>query len=237
MSNYIVGGLKTALLSAALAVGCSATAIASPTVYHGLPATTVDPTLAPPGLAIDGHLQVVFTFSDAANEDLILTIPSLASNPIIDNHTTPLGTVVDLGTFTNNVVFELQNLKTTSTYFSDALDSGHDYHVRLDANYTDFGVGALSGQALLNVNSLASQGYSIVFMAWEDHATNTHYCDANGHNCVNGSDWDYNDVIYALAYKVNEHTLVPEPLTLSLFGAGLAGAAALRRRRKGSKSE
>jgi hypothetical protein len=29
---------------------------------------------------------------------------------------------------------------------------------------------------------------------------------------------------------------VPEPLTLSVFGAGLAGAAAIRRRKKDSKS-
>jgi len=226
MSNYIVGGLKAALLSTALVAAFAAPAAAK-SIYHGLPQTVVDPTLAPPGLAIDGHLQVVFTFSDASNEDLILTIPALASNPIIDNHTTPIGTIVDLGTFTNNVVFELQNEKTLANYFSDSLDAYGDYHVHLDANYADFGVGALSGAALTNVNNLASEGYSIIFMAWEDHDLKSYIT----------SDWDYNDVIYALAYKVNEHNLVPEPLTLSLFGAGLAGAAAMRRRRKGAKSE
>ena len=60
-------------------------------------------------------------------------------------------------------------------------------------------------------------------MAWEDLK--------NGQ----GVDWDYNDVVYAIAYKVRTES-VPEPLTLSLFGAGLAGAAALRRRRKASKA-
>jgi hypothetical protein len=34
-----------------------------------------------------------------------------------------------------------------------------------------------------------------------------------------------------VSLSVSDRTAVPEPLTLSLFGAGLAGAAALRRRK------
>jgi len=188
------------------------------------PVTAVDPSLNP--LSLDGHVQIVFTFSDASNEDLILTTPTLNGNPIIDNHTTPKGTVIDLGNFTGNLVFQLNNLKTGATYFSDALDGFGDYHVKLDANYADFGAPPLSGAALANITNLANQGYAIIFMAWEDHDKGTKYPG------VKGSDFDYNDVIFAIAYKVNLHTIVPEPLTLSLFVGGVAGLAAVRRRKK-----
>ncbi|MND09799.1 PEP-CTERM motif protein [compost metagenome] len=43
------------------------------------------------------------------------------------------------------------------------------------------------------------------------------------------SDFDYNDLIFAFANT--QLTQVPEPLTLSLFGAGLAGVAWVGRRR------
>jgi PEP-CTERM motif len=224
MKRNFVAALKTALFGVAAVAFMAVPASAVPTPGHGLPFTSVDPTLDP--FSVDGHLQVVFTFSDASNEDVILTIPTLGPNPILDNHSTAVGAVVDLGNFTGNLTFELHNLFTNATYFSDSLDSFGDYHVVLDSNYADFGVGPLDATALANINALANQGYSIVFMAWEDHDVQSYH----------PSDWDYNDVIYALAYKVNTHSLVPEPLTLSLFGAGLAGAAALRRRRKASKN-
>jgi len=224
MDRYFAGALKSVLFGVAAAALMVSPALAVKTVGHGLPFTSVDPTLNP--FAVDGHLQVVFTFSDASNEDVILTIPTLGPNPILDNHNTPLGSVVDLGNFTGNLTFELHDLFTNSTYFSDSLDAFNDYHVVLDPNYADFGVGPLGATALANIQNLANQGYSITFMAWEDHDLHSY----------NPSDWDYNDVVFAIAYKVNQHSLVPEPLTLSLFGAGLVGAAALRRRRKASKT-
>jgi len=216
--------VKSAIFGIAAAAAVSVTpALAGPV---GTPVTVVDPTLNP--FALDGQVQIVFTFSDASNEDLILTTPTLNGNPIIDNHTTAKGTVINLGNFTGNLVFQLDNLKTGATYFSDALDAFGDYHVKLDTNYADFGVPPLSGAALANITNLANQGYAIIFMAWEDHDKGTKYPG------VKGSDFDYNDVIFAIAYKVNQRTIVPEPLTLSLFGAGLVGAAALRRRKKKS---
>lgn len=224
MNGHIVAAVKAAVFGVAAAAFMAAPASAVPTPGHGLPFTSVNPALNP--FAIDGHLQVVFTFSDASNEDVILTIPTLGPNPILDNHTTPVGTVVDLGNFTGNLTFQLHNNFTHADYFSNSLDAFGDYHAVLDPNYADFGVGPLSPAALASITALANQGYSITFMAWEDHDIHSY----------NPSDWDYNDVVYALAYKVNTHSLVPEPLTLSLFGAGLAGAAALRRRRKSSKT-
>ena len=187
------------------------------------PIQVVEPGLNP--FAVDGSIQVVFTFSNAADEDLILSTPTLATNPIIDNQTTPIGTVIDLGSYTGNLTFELDNKFTGASYFSDSLDAFGDYHVKLDADYADFGVGALDAASLASIQALANAGYSIIFMAWEDHDIHSY----------SSSDWDYNDVIYAIAYKVHLET-VPEPLSLSIFGAGLAGAFAFRRRRKSSKN-
>jgi len=217
MSNYIVGGIKAALAAVALTAISAAPAMATAT-----PVTTIDPALNP--FTVDGHIQIVFTSKpqDAANTDLISTVPTLIPNPIINNHVTSTGAIIDLGNYTGNLEFQLHNTKTGSTYLSDALDGDGNYHVKFDTIYTDFGLGPLTGVALASVTTLATEGYSIVFMAWEDH----------GKHSYNPSDWDYNDVIYAVAYKANTHTVVPEPLTLSLFGAGIAGLASIRRRRK-----
>ena len=75
-------------------------------------------------------------------------------------------------------------------------------------------MGALSAAASAALAGLAN----ITFVGWEDK------------NLAQGSDFDYNDLIFAFA-NTRLTTQIPEPLTLSLFGAGLAGAAWMGRRR------
>ncbi len=70
----------------------------------------------------------------------------------------------------------------------------------------------------LATTALAGLSGSITFIGWE------------AKNLAQGSDFDYNDLIFAFA-NTSTTTDVPDPLTLSLFGAGLAGAAWVGRRR------
>ena len=64
----------------------------------------------------------------------------------------------------------------------------------------------------------------------------TFLCDSNGTADANGTSWcnpeENSGNLYIEANFTQTPNPIPEPLTLSLFGAGLAGAAALRRRRK-----
>lgn len=70
-------------------------------------------------------------------------------------------------------------------------------------------------------------------MGWEDK------CDANitkGEElrCSGGSDWDFNDEVFAFRVASTPLETVPEPATMTLLATGLAGMAAARRRRRTS---
>jgi alpha-acetolactate decarboxylase len=118
------------------------------------------------------------------------------------------------------MVFSLDNITRSDTFTSNAADTDGNYHVLITSNYSDFGVGALDPAA---VTALAGLGGSITFVGWEDKTLGQ------------SSDFDYNDLIFAFA---NTRTTigVPEPLTLSLFGAGVVGAAWVGRRRRKTKA-
>jgi hypothetical protein len=90
----------------------------------------------------------------------------------------------------------------------------------ISTNFAVFGVGALPSGADSVIQGLLASGQSVTYVGWEDRMTPL-------------ADWDYNDLIFAFANTTTTPTTgVPEPLTLSLFGAGLAGAALLRWRRR-----
>ena len=146
-----------------------------------------------------------------------------AINLIFCNHPTGTctgnnpGDIMDLGIQNGAMVFSLDNLNKSNHFVSNLADVDGNFHVRISTDFSVFGVGALPSGADSVIAGLISSGQSVTYVGWEDLTKGQ------------GSDFDYNDLIFAFANTTTRQ--VPEPLTMSLFGAGLAGAAWAKRRK------
>jgi len=188
-------------------------------------AANAAPILTPPsGLNAVGDVTAVYIFADAGDTSILNELTPSAIAQIFCNHPTGgcagnvAGNQVDLGVQNGAMTFSLANVTTGSTFTSNTPETvGGPYHVLVSTNYSDFGVGALLPGAQSAINALLAAGKSITYVGWEDLSA------------AQGSDFDYNDLIFAFAGT--QIITVPEPVTVSLFGAGLAGAAWMRRRK------
>jgi hypothetical protein len=185
---------------------------------HAVPITT-----PPPALNAFGDVTAVYIFADAGDASILNELTPQAIAQIFCNASVS-GCTASVSGDTEELfpppqfgpmVFTLENTDTGTTFTSNAADSDGNYHALITTNYADFGVGGLSAAASAALGSLSG---SITFVGWEDLTLGQ------------GSDFDYNDLIFAFA-NTSTTTVVPEPLTLSLFGAGLAGAVWVGRRR------
>jgi hypothetical protein len=190
-------------------------------------AADAGPVTTPPATitALGGNVTAIYVFADAGDSSILgIAAPPPAVPMIFCNHPTGActtagtpGDVVNLGNRSGMLTFTLSNTSMSTMYDTVNPDSDGNYHAMITTNYADFGVGALS-------SALATElaGYSnVTFVGFEDR------------NLAEGSDWDYNDLIFAFSNTApNNNPGVPEPLTLSLLGAGLVGAFGLRRLKK-----
>ena len=117
------------------------------------------------------------------------------------------------------MVFSLNNTTTGNLFTTNATASDGDYHALISTDYAVYNQGSLPAAAATVINGMISAGKTVTYVGFED--------------AING-DYDYNDLIFAFAGTTATPTNpVPEPLTISLFGAGVAGAGfAYRRKRK-----
>ena len=180
-------------------------------------------TTPPPTLSAFGDVTAVYIFANAADTSILSEIAPSGISPIFCNHSgggcTAASPGDTLALFPPSqfgaMTFSLENTTRGNLFTNDAADSDGNYHALITPNYSDFGVGALDPAAAA---ALAGLSGSITFVGWEDKTLGQ------------GSDFDYNDLIFAFA-NTRTTTTVPEPLTLSLFGAGVVGAALVARRR------
>lgn len=206
-------------MSKKLILGASMGLILSAAAAEAAPITT-----PPQVLSAIGNVTAVYVFADAGNTSILNELLPASIAQIFCNHSTgPCtganpGDTAPLGFQTGVMQFSLNNVSTGSTFLSDTADSDGNYHVKISDDYADFGQGALPGAADTVISGLISSGMSVTYVGWEDW------------NAGQGSDFDYNDLIFAFANTTTRK--VPEPLTLSMMGAGLAGAAWAKRRKK-----
>lgn len=201
-------------LAAVLAMGLATATSASPI------------TTPPPTLTASGDVTAFYVFASAQNTSVLnLTSPLPGMSSIFCNHDTSgctaatPGDSVFLGNLSASLVFSLDNLSTGSTFFSDTADADGNYHVLITNNLADFG-GSLSLPTSLADFITANPGIDVTFVGWEDR------------NLAQGSDFDYNDLIFAFTNTSAGPITTPEPATLALLGAGLMALGAGLHRKK-----
>ncbi|HWU55882.1 MAG TPA: PEP-CTERM sorting domain-containing protein [Rhizomicrobium sp.] len=183
-------------------------------------------TTPPPTLSAVGDVTAVYVFANALDVSDLNEVTPKAINQVFCNHTSGsctgnnAGDTLDLGIQNGAMVFSLNDLTNGNHFTNTAADVDGNYHVLISTDFSVYNVGALPSAAASVIASLLSSGQTVTYVGWEDRTL------------AQGSDFDYNDLIFAFANTTTTTREVPEPLTLSLFGAGLFGTALLRRRRK-----
>ncbi len=209
--------MKKGTILAAIA-GLAATACVS---AQAAPITTPPPVIT----AMGGDVKAIYIFANANDTSIMsLATPLPPVSPIFCNHSigtctaSSPGAMVDLGARSGVLNFTLHDTTTGNTFDTVHPDSFGIYHADIRTSYRYSGVPPLSPALMAQLSALPN----VTFVAWEDHTMSDKF-----------HDFDYNDLIFAFSNTAPIHNPgVPEPLTLSLMGAGLFGWASLRLRRK-----
>jgi hypothetical protein len=177
-------------------------------------------TSPPPALTATGDVKAIYIFANARNTSFLDEASPVSWPGIFCNHPSAsctgnmAGDIVDLGTQSGALAFGPRNVTSGKTYWTNMADAGGVYHAVFSTDYSTFGLGALPSAAVTALAGLSN----VTFVAWEDLEAS------------NGADFDYNDLVFAFSNTTSGS--VPEPISLSLFGAGLLGLAGLLLARK-----
>jgi hypothetical protein len=181
--------------------------------------------------AVASPIQAMFVGFNAADTDTLTLAGTTLSITNQGGGATPIGNVQSVAVPLALLNFELTNANTGISFFMNSSNpntdgTGNSWHfaeftfANLAAYNAVFGtsggnVPLTSGEQTYIANNGGFGAWTFVGVEDLQTATND----------------DWNDLVYAF-YNVAPSTSVPEPLTLSLFGAGLAGLGGWRLRRK-----
>jgi hypothetical protein len=154
-------------------------------------------------IASGGSVVVYFAGESAGFDSVLSLISPINVGPFFPNHSTPIGTALDLGTFDAGDVlrFRMDVLSTGQSFFTGPASGNPD-------NVIHVGHAIWAADATIPVNG--------VLVGFED--------------VLGGGDRDYNDNTFVFT-NVRSETVVPEPSAIILTAAGLTGLVLIRRRK------
>ena len=193
-------------------------------------ATGTGITTQPMQLFAQGQVTAIYVFGAAQDTDVLSEIGHPAFGNIFCNNAHLSCTLGFAGQtdplFPPNqsgpIAFNLLNTTTHDNFATNALATDNFYHALISTDFSVYGVdGGVVPSAVTAAIALLPPGQSVTFVGFEDQ--------------IIGSDYDYNDLIFAFAGIALTQTTVPEPITISLFGFGVAGAGMMTYRRRRAK--